>query len=142
MTAISRDVGDSGDTLRPSACVPSARYPPPIGAVLKTNAKPQFDRTVDRAVEALFRLVCLVESVSFWRSFHPCNPLPTHGSAVGRNCHRSCRRPKAEALSVVEGDRRNALASVFACWGESRETNDLKPKLRIVAVCRALTAVC
>jgi hypothetical protein len=33
---------------------PSARTPPPIALLLKTKAKPQFDRTVDQAVEALF----------------------------------------------------------------------------------------
>ena len=43
-------------TLQPSAYVPSASPPPPIDVLLKTKAKPQFDRAVDRAVEALFRV--------------------------------------------------------------------------------------
>src|SRR6266571_2083504 len=33
---------------------PSARYPPPIKLLLKIKIKPQFERTVDRTVEALF----------------------------------------------------------------------------------------
>ncbi len=33
---------------------PSARTTPPIAPLLKTKTKPQFERTVDRAVEALF----------------------------------------------------------------------------------------
>jgi hypothetical protein len=32
----------------------SARDPTPLNVLLKTKAKPQFDRAVDRAVEALF----------------------------------------------------------------------------------------
>src|SRR6476661_6261191 len=48
---------------------PSARAPPPIGVLLKTKAKVQFDR----AVEALFLSFLPTESVSFCRSFYPCN---------------------------------------------------------------------
>ncbi len=58
------DFGNSGDLfLQPSADVPSARPPPPIGVLLKTNAKPQFDRAVDRAVEALFRVFSALNPV-------------------------------------------------------------------------------
>jgi hypothetical protein len=45
---MSRDDGDPGDRRA------SRATPPPIGVLLKTQAKPQFDRAVDRAVEALF----------------------------------------------------------------------------------------
>jgi hypothetical protein len=68
----------------PSACVPSARYPPPIDALLKAKGKPKFDSTVDRTVEASFRPFSPVKSVSLNRCFGRCNPLPMHRSAVGR----------------------------------------------------------
>jgi len=36
---------------------------PPIRVLLKTNAKPQFDRAVDRAVEAFFRVFSTLNHV-------------------------------------------------------------------------------
>src|ERR1041385_577653 len=55
-----------------------------LGVLLKTKVKVPFDRAVDRTVEALFPSFLPAESVSFCWSFQPCNPLPTHHSAVGR----------------------------------------------------------
>jgi hypothetical protein len=43
--------------LQPSADVPSARHPPPMDALLKTKAQPQFDRTVDSLSKLLFNLI-------------------------------------------------------------------------------------
>jgi hypothetical protein len=74
----------SPDLLRPSACVLQPATPPPIGVLLKTKVKVQFDRTVTERSKPLFGRFYPVESVSFCRSFCPCNPLPTHRSAVGR----------------------------------------------------------
>jgi hypothetical protein len=53
LSAMSRDDGDPG-VLSTLCLCPSARTPPPISVLLKTKVKPQFDRTVDRTVEALF----------------------------------------------------------------------------------------
>jgi hypothetical protein len=46
-------------TLQPSACVPQPD-PTPIDALLQTKAKVQFDKTVNKTVEAFF----LVQSLS------------------------------------------------------------------------------
>jgi hypothetical protein len=43
-------------TLQPSADIPQPDTPPPIKPLLKTNTKLQFDRAVDRTVEALFHV--------------------------------------------------------------------------------------
>src|SRR4029077_13984974 len=54
---ISRDVGDyarSRRFLQPSACVFQPDPHPGVDVLLITKAQPQFDRAVDRAVEALF----------------------------------------------------------------------------------------
>jgi hypothetical protein len=50
ITAIPRDDGDFHGPLPASF----SQTPTPIALPLKTNAKPQFDRTVDRAVEVFF----------------------------------------------------------------------------------------
>jgi hypothetical protein len=44
---------------QPSAYVPSARHPPPIGVLLKTNVKVQFDRAVTERSKSLFCRFCL-----------------------------------------------------------------------------------
>jgi hypothetical protein len=52
MSAIPCDYGDSA-----ALCLrPSASNPPPIDDLLKTKAQPQFDRAVDRTVEAIFQV--------------------------------------------------------------------------------------
>jgi hypothetical protein len=48
---------------------PSAKTPPPIALLLKTKAKVQFDRTVDRAVEAFFPVFQGSNPVQFQPSF-------------------------------------------------------------------------
>jgi hypothetical protein len=48
---------------------PSARPPPPIALLLQTKIKVPFDRAVDRAVEALFRVFPMPNRVSFNLSF-------------------------------------------------------------------------
>jgi hypothetical protein len=53
---------------------PSARPHPPIDVLLITKAKPQFDRAVDRAVEALFRV--------FRPSNHVVSALPPPGRNI------------------------------------------------------------
>jgi len=63
---------------------PSARDPPPIGVLLKIKVKPNSTERWPSG-RSPFRSIYPVESVSFCQSFHPCNPLPTHWSAVGRN---------------------------------------------------------
>lgn len=110
-------------TLCPSACVPSARDPPPIDAMLKAKGKPKFDSTVDRTVEASFWPFSPVKSVSLNRSFSRCNPLLTHRSAVGRTV------PK------LRGAKTAALRTVIVSERRSRETNDLKPEPQILADC-------
>jgi hypothetical protein len=50
--------GNFGNLLQPSAYVPSARYPPPIGVLLKTKAKVQFDRTVTERSKPFFSHFC------------------------------------------------------------------------------------
>ena len=40
--------------LQPSACVPSASDPPPIGVLLKTKAKVHFDRAVTERSKPFF----------------------------------------------------------------------------------------
>jgi hypothetical protein len=61
---------------------PSARDPPPISALLKTKIKPQFDRAVDRAVEALFPIFQGIKS-------GPISALFSHfHCAVGRGSQR------------------------------------------------------
>jgi len=50
MSATPRDSGDSA-----ALCLrPSATDPTPHKVLLKAKAQPQFDRTVDRTVEAIF----------------------------------------------------------------------------------------
>jgi len=44
----------SPDLLRPSACVAQPAPPPPIGVLLKTKAKVQFDRTVTERSKLFF----------------------------------------------------------------------------------------
>lgn len=61
---MTRDVGDPGDLVALCRC-PSARPPPPLRPLLKTKAKPQFDRAVDRAVEALFSRISQAQSRMF-----------------------------------------------------------------------------
>jgi hypothetical protein len=45
-------------TLQPSACVPSASDPTPHSVLLKTKAKVQFERTVDRLSKPFFCRFC------------------------------------------------------------------------------------
>ena len=119
--------------LQPSACVPQPRPPPPIGVLLKTKVKVQFDRAVDRAVEALFLSFLPVKSVSICWSFHTCNPLPMPRSAVGRNFPKAARRkPGApdEPGFGLAGWNSAALPTVIVSDRRSREPNDLKPELR------------
>src|SRR6476660_8836772 len=58
---------DSGDRRvrapRPSADVPSARPHPGVALLLKTNAKPQFDKTVTRQSTPLFRVFSILNHV-------------------------------------------------------------------------------
>ena len=61
--------------LRPSACDPT-----PHSTLLKTKAKPQFERTVDRTVEGFFR----VFQPSNRAQFQACFPVLTVRSAEGR----------------------------------------------------------
>jgi hypothetical protein len=55
ITAITRSP-DHLIFLQPSADVPSASYPPPIDVLLKTKAKPQFERPVESLSTPLFRV--------------------------------------------------------------------------------------
>jgi len=58
ISAIFGNHGNFGNLLQPSAYVPSARYPPPIGVLLKTKAKVQFDRTVTERSKPFFSHFC------------------------------------------------------------------------------------
>jgi hypothetical protein len=69
---------------QPSACVPSARDPPPPYRFVENKSQSAIRPNGHRTVEALFLSFLPVESVSFCWSFCSCNPLPTHRSAVGR----------------------------------------------------------
>src|SRR5690349_18661291 len=82
---IPRDVGDVGDhgdrrALRATAlCLcPSARDPTPPYRFVENKSQSAIRPNGHRTVEALFLSFLPVESVSFCRSFHPCNPLPTY----------------------------------------------------------------
>jgi hypothetical protein len=59
---------------------PSARYPPPIALLLKTKVQPQFDSTVDRAVEAFF---CVFQQSNL-AQFQPCFLVSAVRSTEGR----------------------------------------------------------
>ena len=61
---------------------PSAIDPPPISVLLKTKAEPQFDRTVDRTVEAFFPVFQGFNQAQF----QPCFLVFTVRSAGGRKC--------------------------------------------------------
>jgi hypothetical protein len=63
---------------------PSAIDPHPISVLLKTNTKPQFDRTVDRAVEAFFRVFSRLKSGPISATFF----VFTVGSAEGSQIDR------------------------------------------------------
>jgi hypothetical protein len=85
---ITRDVGDYGDSgdrraLRATAlCLhPSASDPTPHRALLKTKAKPHFDRTVTERSKALFPVFQLSNRGQFW----PCFPVFAVRSAEGYN---------------------------------------------------------
>jgi hypothetical protein len=59
---ITRDVGDDFAVL----CLhPSARDPTPIGVLLKTNIKPQFDRTVTDRSKSFFGRFCQLNRCHF-----------------------------------------------------------------------------
>jgi hypothetical protein len=64
--------------LQPSACVPQPKTP--HSTLLQTKAQPRFDRTVDRTVEAFFR----VFQRSNLAQFHPSFFVFTVRSAEGR----------------------------------------------------------
>jgi len=51
-----------------------SQTPTPHGTLLKTKAKPQFDRAVDRAVEAFFRV--------FLSPNHVVSAMPSPGQIV------------------------------------------------------------
>ena len=72
---------------------PSARTPPPISVLLKTKVKPQFDRAVDRTVEALFFRFSGLQSGSisalFSRFYCP----------VGRGSQRLRRSPRLKIIA-------------------------------------------
>src|SRR5690349_16881052 len=111
MSAMTRDYGDRRVLRATALCLrPSAMTPPPIDVLLKTKGKPQFDRAVTERSKALF----YVFQQSNPAQFQPVFSVLTVRSAEGRNfsksrgakfaapsnCHRSCRRPKAGALSA------------------------------------------
>jgi hypothetical protein len=84
MTAMSAITSDFGDSA--ALCLrPSAGDPPPIDVLLKTKAQPQFDSTVDRAVEAFF---CVFQR-SNPNQFQPDFSVFTVRSAEGRNWHKA-----------------------------------------------------
>jgi hypothetical protein len=60
---------------------PSARTPPPISVLLKTKAKPQFDRAVTERSKAFFP----VFQGSNQAQFQPCFLVFTVRSAEGHN---------------------------------------------------------
>jgi hypothetical protein len=62
----------------------SAIDPPPIEPLLKTNTKPQFDRSVTERFEAFF----YVFQASNRAQFQPCFLLPGVRSAEGRKRRR------------------------------------------------------
>jgi hypothetical protein len=65
MSAMTRDYGDFA-----ALCLrPSATDPPPITALLKTIAQPQFDRAVDRTVEAIFHVFQQSKPAQFQPAF-------------------------------------------------------------------------
>jgi hypothetical protein len=80
ITAMTRDFGDHGDSYGPLP-VSLSHDPPPTDALLKTKAQPQFDSTVDRAVEAFF---CVFPQFNL-AQFQPCFFVFAVRSAEGRN---------------------------------------------------------
>src|SRR5579864_234084 len=67
-------------TLQPSACVLQPQTPPPLEVLIKTKGKVQFDRAVDRTVEAFFH----VFQGSNRRQFSALFLVSAVGSAEGR----------------------------------------------------------
>jgi hypothetical protein len=59
---------------------PSARYPPPIDVLLKTKAKPKFDRAVTELSKAVFPFF----DGPIWAQFQPRFPVSAVRSAEGR----------------------------------------------------------
>jgi hypothetical protein len=111
MSAMTRDSGDSCSPLPVSL---SPRPTPPYRFV-ENKSQSAIRPSGDRTVETLFLSFLPVESVSFSWSFHTCNPLPTHRSAVGRNDIK------------LRGAKTAALRTVIVSERRSRESNDLKP---------------
>jgi hypothetical protein len=85
--AMSAITGDPGDFA--ALCLrPSARDPTPHRALLKTKVKPQFDRAVDRTVEAFFYVFQGFNLIQF----QPCFLVFTVRSAEGRKHLRPNRQ--------------------------------------------------
>jgi hypothetical protein len=105
---------------------PSARDPPRGRTFVENKSQSAIQPNGDRAVEALFLSFLPVESVLFCRSFHPCNPRPTHDRQWVATFQklRGARPPRfqlvivlrqwpeARALSAVEGERAAASRTI------------------------------
>jgi len=108
---------------------PSARDPTPLDVLLKTKVKPQFDRAVDRTVDALFLRFSGLQSGSisaFVFSFllSGRQRVATAGSRAAQlrrasNCHRE-RAANRESNDLNPGEARTSTAIchllIASCW--------------------------
>jgi hypothetical protein len=122
----SRAITGSPDLFATLCLRPSARTPPPISVLLKTKAKPQFDRTVDRAVEAFFTFLRASIRLNFSLVFS----LLLSGRqrvAAGEAARRKIGVPDEPAVGLA-GWKIAAPQPVIVSERRSLESNDPKSR--------------